>query len=169
MTLRNRVVKAAAFEAGCDERGAPLPSLIEHHREVAAGGAALTTIAYAAVSADGRSFATQLLLDRAGVARDGLREAVRAAHGEGGAVAVQLTHAGSFAKPQLGGVSGRQIAPSEIFNPAAFNWAREMTGEDMRRVASDFAAAAALAVQCGVDAIEVHLGHGKHNSSPIFF
>ena len=136
---------------------------------MAAGGAALTTIAYAAVSADGRSFATQLLLDRAGAARDGLREAVRAAHGEGGAVAVQLTHAGSFAKPQLGGVSGRQLAPSEIFNPAAFNWAREMRGEDMRRVASDFAAAAALAVQCGVDAIEVHLGHGKHNSSPIFF
>eukprot|EP00928_Gymnodinium_smaydae_P013949 TRINITY_DN15054_c0_g2_i2.p1 TRINITY_DN15054_c0_g2~~TRINITY_DN15054_c0_g2_i2.p1 ORF type:complete len:508 (-),score=45.55 TRINITY_DN15054_c0_g2_i2:392-1915(-) len=160
LTLRNRVIKAAAFEAGCDKRGAPLPSLIEHHREVAAGGAALTTVAYAAVSADGRSFASQLLLTSDGVAREGLRELVQAVHSEGGAVAVQLTHAGSFAKPQLGGVDGCQIAPSAIFNPAAFNWAREMSTADMRRVASDFATAAALAVECGVDAIEVHLGHG---------
>lgn len=160
LTLRNRVIKAAAFEAGCDKSGAPLSSLIEHHREIAAGGAALTTVAYAAVSVDGRSFASQLLLTPAGVAREGLTELVQAVHSEGGAVAVQLTHAGSFAKPQLGDSDGRPIAPSTIFNPAAFNWAREMSATDMRRVASDFAAAAELAVACNVDAIEVHLGHG---------
>ncbi len=160
LILRNRVIKAATFEAGCDRSGAPLPSLIEHHREVAAGGAALTTVAYAAVSADGRSFATQLLLTSTGAAREGLTKLVQAVHSEGGAVAVQLTHAGSFAKPHLSEVGGRQIAPSTIFNPAAFNWAREMTRADMRWVISNFASAAALAVECGVDAIEIHLGHG---------
>eukprot|EP01043_Picozoa_sp_COSAG02_P033374 COSAG02_NODE_2274_length_9257_cov_21.945840_2_plen_510_part_00 len=160
LTLRNRVVKAAAFEAGCDRSGVPLPSLIEHHREAAAGGAALTTVAYAAVSADGRSFATQLLLTRTSAVREGLMQLVRAVHSEGGAVAVQLTHAGSFAKPHLTGLNGRQIAPSAIFNPAEFNWAREMTRSDMRRIVSDFATAAALATECGADAIEVHLGHG---------
>ena len=160
LTLRNRVIKAAAFEAGCDSSGAPLPSLIEHHREVAAGGAALTTVAYAAVSADGRSFATQLLLTGTGAVREGLIKLVHAVHSESGCVAVQLTHAGSFAKPHLGEVGARQVAPSAIFNPAAFNWAREMTRSDMRRVVSNFATAAALAVECGVDAIEIHLGHG---------
>ena len=158
LTLRNRVIKAAAFEAGCDTSGAPLPSLIAHHREVAAGGAALTTVAYASVSVDGRSFASQLLLTER--AAPGLRALADAVHSEGGAAALQLTHAGSFAKPSLGRVSGPQLAPSRIFNPAAFNFSRAMTRKDMNRLVADFRAGAALAVACGMDAIEVHLGHG---------
>lgn len=124
LTLKNRVIKAAAFEAGCDQAGAPLPSLIEHHREVAAGGTALTTVAYGSVSADGRSFESQLLVGPASA--DGLTTLAKAVHAEGGAVALQLTHAGSFSHPEHGGVKPPAIAPSRIFNPAGFNFAKEM-------------------------------------------
>ena len=160
LTLRNRVVKAATFEAGCDEHGAPKPCLVDHHREVAAGGTALTVVAYGSVSRDGRSFATQLLLSEA--ARPGLTALTAAVHAESGAAALQLTHAGSFAKPHLSGTAagGPQLAPSRIFNPAGFNWARAMDRADMDRVVADFAAAALLALECGFDALEIHLGHG---------
>jgi 2,4-dienoyl-CoA reductase-like NADH-dependent reductase (Old Yellow Enzyme family) len=158
LTLRNRVVKAATFEAGCDATGAPLLSLIAHHREVAAGGTALTVVAYGSVSADGRSFASQLLVGP--LARAGLTALSSAVHEEGGAVGLQLTHAGSFSKPQHGGEHQPPIAPSRIFNPADMNFAREMTPADMTRVCNDFASAGAVAVQCGIDAIELHLGHG---------
>jgi hypothetical protein len=143
LSLRNRVVKAATFEAGCDRRGVPLPCLIEHHREVAAGGTALTVVAYGAVSNDGRSFASQLLL--CDEARPGLRALTAAVHAEGGAAAVQLTHAGSFSKPSLGtAAAGRPLAPSRIFNPAGFCFARAMQRADMERVASDFGGACKL-------------------------
>jgi len=53
LTLRNRIVKAATFE-GVMPKGAVTDQLIDFHRRVAAGGAALTTVAYCAVSEGGR-------------------------------------------------------------------------------------------------------------------
>src|SRR5512135_3194100 len=60
LRLRNRIVKPATFEGMCPG-GLVSDALVEHHREVAAGGTALTTVAYASISADGRSYATQIV------------------------------------------------------------------------------------------------------------
>ncbi len=68
--------------------------------ESAAGGVALTTVAYTAVSADGRTFPAQLLLSPAAVPPD-LAAIARAVHAHGGRVVYQLTHAGGFADPAL--------------------------------------------------------------------
>ena len=46
LELKNRIVRAAAFG------GADIDTLIECHAEIARGGAAMTTVAYAAVCAD---------------------------------------------------------------------------------------------------------------------
>ena len=54
LTLQNRLIKEATFEAGAPG-GIPGPSLIAHHAEMARGGVGLTTVAYAAVSPNGRS------------------------------------------------------------------------------------------------------------------
>ena len=51
--LRNRIVKSATFE-GVMPRGAVTPELIDFHVGVARGGVALTTVAYCAVSKNGR-------------------------------------------------------------------------------------------------------------------
>ena len=53
LQLRNRVIKAATFEGMCPD-GVPSERLFAHHREVAEGGVAKTTLAYCAVEADGR-------------------------------------------------------------------------------------------------------------------
>ena len=47
--------------------GLATPRLARHHAAFAKGGAALTTVSYASVSRDGRSFATQLMLGGAGL------------------------------------------------------------------------------------------------------
>src|SRR4051812_5057176 len=52
LTLRNRIIKAATFEART-RRGEVTDALIEFHAAVARGGAAMTTVAYCAVSPDG--------------------------------------------------------------------------------------------------------------------
>ncbi|HWC38484.1 MAG TPA: NADH:flavin oxidoreductase, partial [Acidimicrobiales bacterium] len=53
IVLRNRFVKAATFE-GMTPKNVPTPRLIDYHRAVAAGGVGMTTVAFCAVSGDGR-------------------------------------------------------------------------------------------------------------------
>ena len=62
----------------------------------------MTTIAYAAVSADGRTFATQLLLVESSL--NDLRRLAAAVHHAGAAISIQLTHAGSFADRRVTGM-----------------------------------------------------------------
>src|SRR3954453_15461306 len=91
LTLRNRFVKAATFE-GATPRGQVTDRLVEFHRAVAAGGGGMSTVAYCAVSQDGRVQRHCLVLDE-DTARD-LRRLTEAVHAEGAAAAAQLGHAG---------------------------------------------------------------------------
>ena len=155
ITLRNRVVKAATYETRA-RAGLVTDDLIAWHREFAAGGVGMTTLAYCAVSPEGRTFADQIWL------RDecmpGLRAFATAMHAEGARAAIQLAHAGAFADPRATGT--RPLGPSRRFSPHARTWARAMTADDFARVVADFARAATLAVDAGFDALEVHVGHG---------
>jgi 2,4-dienoyl-CoA reductase-like NADH-dependent reductase (Old Yellow Enzyme family) len=155
LTLRNRVARAAAFAGG------DLAVVADALGECARGGAALVTLAYTSVSADGRTFAEQVLLTSADAPAD-LASVARAVHAHGAALSIQLTHAGGFAERGLLPPSqAKPVAPSAIFDIAAFGWPREADEGDMDRLCADFAAAAALAVGAGeADAVELHLGHG---------
>jgi hypothetical protein len=57
--LHNRFIRAGCFES-MSQGGRVTPALIEHHRRVAAGGAAMTTVAYCSVSPNGRAFDHEL-------------------------------------------------------------------------------------------------------------
>ena len=59
LELRNRVIRAGCFEGLCQD-GNVTEALIEHHRRVAAGGVAMTTVAYCSVSFDGRAFGHEM-------------------------------------------------------------------------------------------------------------
>ena len=110
--LRNRVIKAATFE-GMSPAGEVSPALIRHHRDIAAGGAAMTTLAYCAVSPDGRTFRDQLHMRPALV--PGLRLLTDAVHHEGAAASLQLGHCGFFCNnPEL--VRRRPFGPSRALN-----------------------------------------------------
>jgi len=59
VSLRNRTIRAAAFEGMCPGN-LPSDDLLNYHRAVAAGGIGMTTVAYAAVDKSGLSFPHQL-------------------------------------------------------------------------------------------------------------
>ncbi len=61
LTLRNRTIRAAAFEGMCPGN-APSEMLHDYHLSVARGGIGMTTIAYAAIVRSGLSFPHQLWL-----------------------------------------------------------------------------------------------------------
>jgi 2,4-dienoyl-CoA reductase-like NADH-dependent reductase (Old Yellow Enzyme family) len=155
LRLRNRFVKAATFEGMCPG-GAPSDALVAHHRGIAAGGAAMTTVAYCSVAPDGRSYDTQLLM-RPDVV-PALRRLTAAVHAEGAAASIQLGHCGYFADRRI--IGTRPLGPSRVFNTYGLSFARPMTPDDIARVTADFARAAALAREAGFDAVELHFGHG---------
>jgi 2,4-dienoyl-CoA reductase-like NADH-dependent reductase (Old Yellow Enzyme family) len=153
--LRNRVVKAATYETRA-QAGLVTDALVAWHREFARGGVGMTTLAYCAVAPDGRTFPDQVWMREE--ALPGLRRFAAAMHDEGAKVAIQLAHAGWFADPRATGT--RPVGPSRTFSPHARTWSRAATAEDLARFPDEFARAAALAVEAGFDALEVHVGHG---------
>jgi 2,4-dienoyl-CoA reductase (NADPH2) len=160
ITLRNRFIKAATNE-GMARQGKATPLLIDHHRAIAAGGAALTTLAYCAVSPDGRTFEQQILLDAA--ARPSLLLLTDAVHREGGKVSAQITHGGAFTfLQQL--ESGPPRSACSGFNPPGVLLGRRrkqaMTAAELDATAEQFAEAARQAELAGFDAVEIHMGHG---------
>ena len=160
LTLRNRIVKTATYE-GMTPRGVPSPALTRHHAELARGGVAMTTLAYAAISEEGRTFDDQLWLRPAVV--PALRALTDAIHREGAAASIQLAHAGAFTKSLARG-RVRAIGPSAGLNlygiASGRPLARAMSAEDRARVIDEAVRATELAIEAGFDAIEVHLGHG---------
>ncbi|HVT34516.1 MAG TPA: NADH:flavin oxidoreductase [Nevskiaceae bacterium] len=160
LTLRNRFIKSATNE-GMARGGVPSKALVEHHRAIAAGGVGMTTVAYCAVSADGRTFVDQVTLDRASIPH--LRALTDAVHAAGAAVCAQITHGGAFNfLPQLS--TRYPMSSSGGFNPPGVlsgRWFKHaMTADDMQRVSAEFVAGAQLARECGFDAVEIHMGHG---------
>lgn len=159
LKLRNRFIKSATNE-GMAKGGVPSKALVEHHRRMAAGGAAMTTVAYCAISADGRTFDDQVTLDEPSLKH--LRALTDAVHREGGAACAQITHGGCFTFVKQS--SGRPISASGGFNPpgsiSGQFFKSAMTEADLERIAEEFVQAALRAERAGFDAVEIHMGHG---------
>jgi len=153
--LRNRVIKCGTNE-GMSRGGLVTDALIAWHREFAAGGVGMTTLAYCSVSADGRTFRDQIWLRED--ALDGLRRFTETMHAEGARASIQLGHAGWFASRAV--IGAAPLGPSRMFSPHGMCFSRAMEERDLDRLRDDFAAAARLAVAAGFDALEVHVGHG---------
>ena len=86
VTLRNRVIKAATFEARTPD-ALVTDDLIEYHRLPAAGGVGMTTVAYCAVSPGGRTEGNGIWMRPEAV--PGFRRLTDAIHAEGAAVSAQ--------------------------------------------------------------------------------
>src|ERR1700746_4101612 len=82
LELRNRFIKSATNE-GMAPAGVPTKALVKNHQSMAAGGVRMTTVAYCAVSPDGRTFVDQVQLNDATIPH--LRALTEAVHREGAA------------------------------------------------------------------------------------
>lgn len=159
-TLRNRVIKAATFE-GVMPDALVTKELIEYHRVVAAGGVGMTTVAYLAVSPEGRTHAECLWLREAAV--PGLTKLTEAIHAEGAAISGQIGHGGIVANGKSN--KAQSLGPSKQFNPISMRRVKEVNETDISRILDDFAKGARIAVKSGFDCLEIHLGHNYLPSS----
>ena len=89
--------------------GAVSDDLIEFHRRVAAGGVGMTTVAYCAVSRDGRVQRHTLVMEPERV--PDLTRLTEAVHAEGAAIQAQLGHAGLVANTRSNGMPTLALHP----------------------------------------------------------
>ncbi|GAA1482256.1 NADH:flavin oxidoreductase [Gordonia sinesedis] len=160
LRLRNRLIKCATFE-GATPDALVTDDLIAFHREVAAGGVAMTTVAYCAVSPEGRTDRHQLWLRPE--AGPGLRRLTDAIHAEGAFAAAQIGHAG----PVANSVSNRAraLGPSRIPAPMGMSLTRRIDADDIAGLRATFRRAVRIAVDSGFDGLEIHCGHNYLISS----
>lgn len=158
--LRNAVIKSATFE-GAAPGGEVTERLVEFHRATARGGVGATTVAYLAVSPDGRTHRDVICLRDDVV--DGLRRVADAVHAEGVAAFAQLGHAG----PVANGRSNRVPAVSvgRMPSPLSMQLVRKASAHDIERITLDFVAGVRRVQDAGFDGAEIHLGHGYLLSS----
>ncbi|MBM7278070.1 NADH:flavin oxidoreductase [Gordonia rubripertincta] len=160
LSLRNRLIKCATFE-GMTPDALVTDELVEFHREVAAGGVAMSTVAYCAVSPEGRTDRHQIWIRPE--AMPGLRKLTDAIHSEGALAAAQLGHAGAVANS----VSNRAKAwgPGRIPAPMGMSLTHKATVSDIAELRVKFRQAARIAVDSGFDGLEIHCGHNYLISS----
>jgi 2,4-dienoyl-CoA reductase-like NADH-dependent reductase (Old Yellow Enzyme family) len=150
VNLRNRFLKAATFE-GMSPANVVSPELIEFHRKMAAGGVAMTTVSYVAVSRDGRGAPAEIYVHDA--AADGLAAIADVVHAEGARICAQLGHAGAVGtirKRYLGPSPGRTIAGTRV---------QAVSVAEIDEIAGQFAGGARMLADAGFDAVELHFGH----------
>ena len=153
LTLKNRIIKSATFE-GASPRGVVTDDLVAFHQRVASGGAAMTTVAYLAVSPEGRTDRHCVLLGPDSV--EGLSRLTATVHDAGALASAQIGHAGPVANSKSNGAPA--LSPSRRFG-ASGAMTRAATDDDIARITADYRRGASRAVEAGFDCIEIHLGH----------
>ena len=156
MSLANRFVRSATWEAMANEDGSCTRKLTDLMVRFAKGGVGLIITGHTFVSREGQALYRQL-----GIYSDelvqGLAAMADAVHNAGGKIAVQLAHAGCHALPDLTGQM--PLGPSSIKSEGMPD-CLEMTGDDFRMVAEAFGKAAARVQEAGFDGVQIHAAHG---------
>ena len=155
VTLRNRVIRSAAFE-NMAYGNSPSQDLYDYHTAVARGGVGMTTLAYASVSRSGLSFDGQLWMREEIVPE--LRKITDAVHEAGAKCSIQLGHCGNMTHRATCGCT--PMGASTGFNLYSPTFVRGMMIPEIDALVEDFGRAVNLARKAGFDCVEIHAGHG---------
>ena len=157
LRAKNRLVRAATYEALADDGGHMTPELTAIYEELADGGIGTIIVGYARVMRNEQPNPRML-----GIYDDSFVPEFRAltdmAHAHGTAIVSQIVYGGSATKLQP--PSRRILGPSAVANPKTGIVPVEATVADLHELAQAFADAAARAQTAGFDGVELHAAHG---------
>lgn len=168
LELRNRAVVAPMSRVSTAGDGVPTAAMAEYYARFAVGGFGLITTEGAYIDEE----FSQAYPDQPGIVTarqiDAWGAVTDAVHAAGGAIALQLMHAGALLQGNRH--TDRGIAPSAIQPKGAkmpayggegpFAVPEAATRADIRRIVGGFAAAAERARTAGFDAVEIHGANG---------
>lgn len=154
ITLRNRVIRSAAFENMCKDNKAT-QQLEDYHVSVARGGVGMTTVAYCAVDQSGVSFNGQLVVCEE--TKDSLKKLTAAIHREGAKASIQLGHCGNMT--HFYSCHCMPVSASNGFNLYSPTIHRRLKVSEIKNLVKKFGEAVNFCRECGFDCIEIHAGH----------
>lgn len=167
MTLSNRFVRSATWEAMATPDGAATSRLVDLIAALARGGVGLIISGHTYVRPEGQAGPAQL-----GAHKDkmvpGLRQMAAAAHDHGAKIVLQLAHAGYFAPQALTGQPPLAVSASVELDDAP---RKGMNQTDIHNLVLFFAEAALRAEAAGFDGVQIHSAHGyllNQFLSPLF-
>lgn len=155
VTLRNRTIRSAAFEGMCPGNS-PSQMLLDYHESVARGGVGMTTLAYASATRNGVSFDTQLLLRPEVI--PSLRNITDAIHRHGAKASIQIGHCGNMSHKNTAGET--PVSASGGYNLYSYSPVRALRADELPGLARSFGDAVRMAMDSGMDCVEIHAGHG---------
>jgi len=168
VTLRNRIVISPMCQYSARDGFANDWHLV-HLGSRAVGGAGLIIQEATAISPEGR-----ISLGDLGLWNDEQKEKLKSivsfVHAQGGAIGIQLAHAGRKASHAIPWQGGKQlsiqsggwqsVAPSAIPFLEDTQAPEALTDEGIKKVINDFKTATARALDVGYDVLEIHAAHG---------
>lgn len=157
MPLRNRLVRSATWEGMCEPDGRPTDKLNECYTALARGGVGLIISGYTFVSPEGKQLPGKMGLQTDRFESD-FRSLAQAVHKAGGALAVQLVHAGGQADADLTGLEA--VAPSAVSTAQYKQTPAQLSKKQIEGIVTAFGLSAARAMRWGIDAVQLHGAHG---------
>ena len=155
ITLRNRIIRSAAFENMCPGNK-PSQQLIDYHVSVARGGVGMTTVAYCSVDQSGVSFDGQLYIHDE--VKADLKRLTDAVHAEGAKVGIQLGHCGNMTHRATCGC--QPVGASSGFNIYSYSFIHGLRKDEIKTLVKHFGDAVDFCREAGFDCVEIHAGHG---------
>ena len=150
----NRLIRSATQEGLADERGSVGHELISVYKALSIGGSGIIISSMVGIDENSRVF-PYMIKAYGDDCVDGMRHLVNAVHSNGGKLVVQLAHCGAKACPDDG---SQPLAPSDI--SMGEKSARNMTKEEINKLAESFAQAALRCREAGADGVQIHAAHG---------
>ncbi len=147
LTLRNRVVMGS-MHTGLEDAPWDVPKLAAYVGERAKGGTGLIVTGGYAPTRRGwlKPFASEL---RTRLQAERHKQVTGAVHEHGGAIALQVLHAGRYGYTPISVSASNRKSPITPFKPSA------LSSKGVDKTASAFARTAALAQRAGYDAVEI--------------
>ncbi len=147
LTLRNRAVMGS-MHTGLEDTARDIPKLAAYFAERARGGVGLIITGGYAPTKRGwlKPFASELTTR---LQSERHKEITGAVHDEGGAIALQVLHAGRYGYTPFSQSASATKSPITPFKPSA------MSTKAVDKTATAFAESAALAQRAGYDAVEI--------------
>lgn len=157
LRLRNRFVMSPMSRYSCPDR-APNEELINYYRRRAAADVGLVMTGAAAIDRPAANN-SPVLADFRPVCHAMWQRGVEAVHEAGGAIALQLWHAGGLYEQDANYRPALRESPSGLGGPDRMV-GEPMSEEAIADVIAEFGRAAGAAKRLGFDAVEIHAAHG---------
>ncbi|MCR5785976.1 MAG: FAD-dependent oxidoreductase [Eubacterium sp.] len=157
-TMKNRIKTGPMSIVELDAKGAYTEQALAFYESLAAGGAAVVTLGESIIASDnGMTHLQQIRFDNPNVPFS-LQRAADAVHAHNALINIEISHGGAMADSAYN--NGVQSMGPSAFTDEWGDNIREMSEDDMEKVAESFADAAEICADCSFDMVMIHCGHG---------